>query len=497
MPLTVKRKQLVIAEEVTAGSLAAGIGSGANATLLIEDPKIGPNVDMIVRNFVYDSLTKTADAAGLVTGRVSFKTEMRGTRIVDSTALPAWDLILRSCGMRRGPLNDELTIGAITGGPFRHGELVTQAVSSATARVMHDTFTGATSILLEPVTGTLNATGLLTGGSTGATATPSVRTAARAYSWYPWKEVVKQITIASATGGWGVGVAFKGNTSNARGVVWKAVVATDTTIFYKPIRGTFTNGETLSRLDLVAGTEVVGGSSGEAFFIWPTASLRLYEDGTATTIRGFRGNWEFEALANRPVMMTFTGVGIMDKATGVEDATMLTGILYQFGLPPIFEDSAMGFADETVNGTTGEIEPELGKITFNLGNDPQLRIHAGVAGGAVEAFTGTTRAGSGTFDPEATLTVDTPVNYRKKFVNGTISRLRATVGSVDANRFKFTMPGIQFSGGDRGERNGIMTDEMPFICTGGELGNLLGASNTLTSIGGENEIVLTYYIDAP
>ena len=497
MPLTVNRKQLVIAEEVTAGSLAAGIASGANATLLVEEPSMEPSVEFVERNFVYDSLTDTADAAGLVTGRFSFKTEMRGTRTEHATLRPAWSVILEACGMRESALNDEYTIGVITGGPFRHGEIVTQTTSLATARVMHDTFTGATSLLLEPISGAPTGTAVWTGGSTGATVTPSVRVAARAYTWYPWKEVVKQIDIVASATTWAVGEAFKGDASNARGIVWQAVTATDTKLYYRPIRGTFSAGETLSELDGGAGTKVVAGTTNEAFFIWPPASLRLYEDGTATTMRGCRANWELQMQANRPALMTFSGVGIIDKATGLGDQPPITGIAYQFGLPPIFENSAIGFADETVTSKGGEAEPGLNEISFNLGVEPQLRIHAGASGGAIEAFVGTTRGATGSIDPEATLQVDTPMNCRVKFVKGTIARMNATVGSVDANRFLLSWPGIQFSGASRGDRNGILTDQMPFKCTGGELGNLLGGAVTLTSIGGENEVVFTYYLDLP
>jgi hypothetical protein len=65
--------------------------------------------------------------------------------------------------------------GAITGGPFIPGELVTQATSLATGRVV---FSESLKLFLRDITGTFNNTGVITGGTSGATATADALLAA-------------------------------------------------------------------------------------------------------------------------------------------------------------------------------------------------------------------------------------------------------------------------------------------------------------------------------
>jgi hypothetical protein len=62
-------------------------------------------------------------------------------------------------------------IGAVTGGPFTRYEVVTGSDSGATARVIRDCKDGDLFVYLKPETGTLTPDDVLTGGTSGATAT--------------------------------------------------------------------------------------------------------------------------------------------------------------------------------------------------------------------------------------------------------------------------------------------------------------------------------------
>lgn len=65
----------------------------------------------------------------------------------------------------------KLVIGAITGGPFTLGETITQTGTGATGEFVKAT--ASVDLYLKHLTGTFNDTGLLTGGTSGATTTPS------------------------------------------------------------------------------------------------------------------------------------------------------------------------------------------------------------------------------------------------------------------------------------------------------------------------------------
>ena len=65
---------------------------------------------------------------------------------------------------------DYVAVGAVTNGPFKYGETVTQATSLATGVVA---FYEPTRLYLRNVVGTFNNSAVITGGTSGATATAS------------------------------------------------------------------------------------------------------------------------------------------------------------------------------------------------------------------------------------------------------------------------------------------------------------------------------------
>ena len=67
-----------------------------------------------------------------------------------------------------------LTHGAVTSGPLVVGEIVTQTGTLATGVIVSGGLTGAGDTIVNTISGIFNATGVLTGGTSGATTTPSV-----------------------------------------------------------------------------------------------------------------------------------------------------------------------------------------------------------------------------------------------------------------------------------------------------------------------------------
>jgi len=112
-------------------------------------------------------------------GRMELDTGERvGFYVIDSIDLgreAAWHIGVVA-HIRQEPLHwtgeaSRATIAAVTGGPFTRYEIVTGSVSGATARVIRDCADGDLYVYLKPETGTLAADDVLTGGTSGATAT--------------------------------------------------------------------------------------------------------------------------------------------------------------------------------------------------------------------------------------------------------------------------------------------------------------------------------------
>jgi len=64
-----------------------------------------------------------------------------------------------------------MDIGAITGGPFQHGEIITGGTSAATGRVVVNTADGASAIMFVSISGTFQSSETITGGTSSASAT--------------------------------------------------------------------------------------------------------------------------------------------------------------------------------------------------------------------------------------------------------------------------------------------------------------------------------------
>ena len=232
-----------------------------------------------------------------------------------------------------------------------------------------------------------------------------------------------------------------------------------------------------------------GANTGESFDAMPPLALRLYTDGKSITGRQCRGNVSFNLEVNRPARMDFTFRGTLDSVT---DAPLLTGIGYENTDPPLWETSSIGYADNETAGDqaqSAEISPCLKTLTVDMGNQLVDRKCAGAADGLVEVYI-SARDGSGSMNVEDALEAD--IGWLTRIQDNQCVRLRCSVGATDGNRFTFSMPGIQFTQHSEGDTDGIVTQDMTFRLTGGNLFDL-AANTNLTSIGGDNELVLVYH----
>lgn len=148
-------------QEGTAETLAA-----ADAKILAYNPKMTFNPEMLDRDVVRSSFSPIGKLVGKRPGGYAFRIELRGSGAVATT--PEWAKFLQACGFEVNSLK-KITIGAITGGPFQHGETITG--TSGTGRVVIKTTTGTTTLYYVVLSGTIGTGEVITGGTSGATAT--------------------------------------------------------------------------------------------------------------------------------------------------------------------------------------------------------------------------------------------------------------------------------------------------------------------------------------
>lgn len=164
-----RKRQLAAKNEAvegTAESLAA-----ADAKLLVYNPKVSFDIAMFERNPARPSFSNIAKIPGKRPAALSFRLELRGSGI--AITVPEWGKLLQACGFGVNSLKS-MDIGAITGGPFQHGEVITGGTSAATGRVVVNTADGAPAIMFVSISGTFQSGETITGGtSTASTVTSS------------------------------------------------------------------------------------------------------------------------------------------------------------------------------------------------------------------------------------------------------------------------------------------------------------------------------------
>lgn len=504
MVLLSRKKQLAGVLQAD-DSLASGLATASNASTIVLDLEANLDVERIERNLTSDTITANKDLAGQKAVDVTFGVELLGAG-VHANGAPEWSKYLRACGMEEAEIA-QLSIGSITGAgsqsstTFRHGETITGGTSSATAKVVGDTHNGASAIYYdkESLSGTFQTGEVLTGSDSGAEATTSSGPSDAGWAWAPVTDPVKSITfdVTGLEDNLAVGDVIEGQTSGAVGIVTEAVTAAaDAVVKYRPSRGSFSAGETVSIIAPTANVDSDIGDladpTGETFIGWPPISLRAYMDGKAITVRSARGSVAFALEVNRQARMDFTFRGVL-ATDGLADIAALTGIPYDNTNPPLWESSTIGYAANDASGEADladEIEPCLNAATLDLGVQLADRKCAGAAGGLLEVR-GADRQGSGSIDPEDTLEAD--AGWLTAVRDAGVFRLGMTVGDTAGQQFKLQAPGLQFTEASSGDRDGVMTLDMSFRMTGGDIFDLDSGASTISSIGGNNELVLFYF----
>jgi len=94
-------------------------------------------------------------------------------------------------------LMEQITIGAITSGPLLHGEGITGTSSSATGTVVKNTVDDTTTLYFVTLTGTFETGEVVTGAVSGATATTSSVPSDAGTVWLPANVDINTLTLGS------------------------------------------------------------------------------------------------------------------------------------------------------------------------------------------------------------------------------------------------------------------------------------------------------------
>jgi hypothetical protein len=178
-----------------------------------------------------------------------------------------------------------------------------------------------------------------------------------------------------------------------------------------------------------------------------TLTLGVYEDGLFKSLAGAMGNFTVDGEDGKPLKVTFEYTGVWQAPTDVS----LIAPTYATTVPPRFAGAAF-----TIGGTS----PILSKFNLKSGNVVTLREDITKTAGYIAAVI-TDRKFEGNIDPEAKLVASSDVFGN--WIAGTEAALSCAVGS-GGNAITIAAPAIQYMKITEGDRNGIQTHGLDFMC---------------------------------
>lgn len=445
------RFQLVAAAEAQAGVAVTNLLSASNAAYLVIDPSCTFNPTIFERaNIVSGSLSPRQPLAGLVTGNLQFQLELAGT---GTTTPPGWGLLMRACGMEQYTLR-AAAIGAVTNGPFFHGESVT-GTGLTGAVVITDIYTGSPVILYRATADTLAGGVALTGATSGATATTSSASWAYGTAWVPTSDEVLTMDFASTTGTNAAGNEVIGATSGAVGILITAASGSSGTLRMRVLGGTFTAAETLNNVTQTGTIVNVSGFSQTGF---PALSMALNEDGPTKILKGCRGTFSLAGNLGEAMIFSFNFSGL--RSGNPVDTGTLVNPPYDTVVPPAMLGVTLNVGNDATTSQANEFSPRFQAITFDQSATLAIPRDAGESTGVYDSAHQTARASTGSM----TIDVGPEAQYPfiRAMIEGTSTRIRETIGTVDGNAFTIYAPSAVFTDEAGGDSEGIATRQLSY-----------------------------------
>lgn len=157
--------------------------AAADCKTLFFDPKFKADPEKHESNPARTSGGAYKSLIGKVPANISGQIQIRGSGV--ATTDPDWIKYLKCCGFASALLKS-INIGAITAGPFQHDEVIVGGTSAAQGRVVFNTVTGASKVYYTAIgTAVFQSGEVLTGATSGATATTSSTPASQGRAYKP------------------------------------------------------------------------------------------------------------------------------------------------------------------------------------------------------------------------------------------------------------------------------------------------------------------------
>jgi hypothetical protein len=160
------------------------------------------------------------------------------------------------------------------------------------------------------------------------------------------------------------------------------------------------------------------------------------------------GNFTMKLTAGQYGVLSFSFKGNYNAPT---DTALVGAPTYESTIPPIVESCSM-----TLNSDEDLIVQEL---SVDIGNEVSGRDDINSPNGLL-GYIIANRKGKGTFNPEAMLIAD--YDFWTDWVGATQRALSAVVGTVDGNKVTITAPKVTIDNISDGERERVLTREIPF-----------------------------------
>lgn len=434
--MLIRNRQLAVKLEAVEGT--AVVPAAADGKFLIYESRLRLSAEMQERNPLRGTLSQEGKAAGFQTAVLTGRVELKGSGT--ATTDPAWALLLRGAGWQSRLLR-RFTIGAITGGPMQHMETVTQTGTGATGAVIIKTVTGTTTLYVIPLTGTFNGTGVLTGGVSGATCTPSaINDAGRCYNPYSYE--LSAVNIGAITGGpFTAGEVITGGTSGGKGIVFENTATGAAKVRYYPVPGTAQIATTETITGGTSGATATTSAAGTQDEV-PSLTMSSQHDQIRKIIKGCRGKVKFSLAAGKFGFLDFEFMGVHSS---VADSAPYAGISHETTKPPMFLNAAF---------SVGGFAAFISELTIDMQTVVAPRVSANDPGGII-SYRITARDPQLSFDPEAVL--KSAHDVFGMLYGNTEMAVDFTLGTVAGNTLRFYMDKAQYSGLEDADREGIAT----------------------------------------
>lgn len=221
-------------------------------------------------------------------------------------------------------------------------------------------------------------------------------------------------------------------------------------------------------------------------------TLRLYlGNGAYVQAKGCKGTFDIAFTHGDRAVLNFTFSGVLNNYT--ESGSTPADHSYTAEVPPAWINTGLKMQADTDNATAYWEGALLNSMTFTMGNEITVREDTNDASGYhIAIITG--RSPQLTFNPDAVLASG---NYDMwdKFLSGSPTKMRWSVGSTAGNRMDFRVTSAQFTGVADGDRDSVSILDSTTMLTGGSFGSSIVASGgdpSGSTFGSDNEFQILF-----